>query len=125
MGAQALRHRDAVEDEPRREAGASLGTVASECGDYWQQVMDRIYEARAISSQREIARHQDLVALLRPRLVGRSISFRVAPLIARLDLGRGSAPGGQLRRFGRQARAALVSARRSVEHWGQSLHIRK
>jgi hypothetical protein len=122
MGAQALRNRDAEKDEPRCEACASL---ASECEDYWQQVMDRIYEARAISAQREIARHQDLVALLRPRLVGRSMSFRVAPLMAKLDLGRRSAPGRQLRRFGRQARAVLVTARRSVEHWGQSLQIRK
>jgi uncharacterized protein YjiS (DUF1127 family) len=108
-------------------AAAIIGSEAQADRGVWQRFVDALFEGRALSARREIARHQDMIAFLRRRLVERKEHLHLVPDqggTAASHLGADAALARPFQVLGKRASVAFVAARRIVSEWRRRVRAR-
>jgi uncharacterized protein YjiS (DUF1127 family) len=127
MVSQALQQSDQEEKKlvAADDIAAPISVDVQEHSGWWQRFVDALHRSRMSSARREIARHQDVLALLRRQLAKRREHLH---LIAdqRSTASTGLADRGIRARnaVGRRVRAAFVTASQTMEEWRRRVRIR-
>jgi uncharacterized protein YjiS (DUF1127 family) len=108
-------------------AAAPISVEAQEHAGRWRRLLEALYEGRMSSTRREIARHQDVIALLRRRLAERKEHLHVVPdqgSTAASRLGADPTPARRFQVLGKRVRVAFITTRQIITEWRRRVRIR-